>query len=127
MLFNHLVKKINDTKYSGSVSIHKGTMRALVQTLPMSKFSNISLSLAQKDNCLCSSWIIYSGTTDNLTSCSRLFSTHTPCQRTKKNQNCQWVIVGNFWDQIHSDTPPIILHGFLCFSKLSCNLFSLIK
>ncbi|KAK3004629.1 hypothetical protein RJ639_019506 [Escallonia herrerae] len=98
---------------------------------------NPSCSLAQKGNFVSdllsiipsqnNSWIIDSGATDHMTSCSHLFSTYTPCARNKKIKIADGSLSAIARTGSIVLSPSITLHNVLHVPKLSCNLLSISK
>ena len=77
-----------------------------------------------KSNC---SWIMDSGATDHMTSCSSLFLSYNPCAGNKKIR----IADGSFSAIAGTGTirlsPTLVLYNVLHVPKLSCNLISISK
>ena len=98
---------------------------------------NPSCSLAQKGNFVTAllsvnssqtnSWIIDSGATNHMTSCSNFFSTYKPCAENKKFKIADGSLSAIAGTGSVVISPSLTLHNVLHVPKLSCNLLSINK
>ena len=122
-----------------TVPFTKEQLKHLYKLYQSPKLSiNPSCSLAQKGNYFTitslsvipnsiNPWIIDSGATNHMKSCSKLFSSYNPCAGNKKVKIADGSLSAIVKTESIQLSPSLILHNVLHVPNLSCNLLSISK
>ena len=87
----------------------------------------VTTLLSVNSNQTSSPWIIDSGATDHMTSCSNFFSTYKSCAGNQKIKIADGSLLAIAGTGSIVISPSLTLHNVLHVPKLSCNLLSISK